>query len=649
LRQESLNVTTGKRSWRIALALIIPLAAIAGCSSGTSNKGSKQIPDAVSLDVADVQKIIAQAVFEAKAQNRPATIGVIDRVGNVLGIYKMTGATAYITITSGSSVKGGLEGATGNPAIGNATEQAVLIPENAVIAKALTAAYFSSKGNAFSSRAAAQILQENFTPGEKNKSSGPLFGVQFSQLSCSDVAQRLGSVGPKRSPLGFAADPGGIPLYKNGSVVGAVGVMADENYSVDRDAADVDNDVDELIAFAAANGFEPPEDIRADRITIEGRNLRFVDSEALATNPASAPAFGTLVPADGVLVALPGYTAGAIVDGTKYGLAESGVRPAATANGDPQAYVDVQGYVVVNGADANRFAPVDGAVTGGQQLTAADVTALLAKSIEVANKARSQVRRPVGSTAQVHSVVVDTTGAIIGALRSPDALVDAIDVVPQKARTAVFFSQTGAAAALAALPAANYLPSAGGGTSNIGDYVTASQTFFGNASIFADGTAFSTRSINNIATPTFPDGIAGKPNGPLAKPEGTWSIFNNGLNLDLVYNQIINFLANPNDPVPVTGCTGDARIFNGITLFGGGIPIFKNGVLVGAIGSSGDGTEQSDLIAYLAVEQSGRAGITNAPKSIRADNLEPQGVRLRYVLCPFAPFNGSTDQNVCGD
>jgi len=31
------------------------------------------------------------------------------------------------------------------------------------------------------------------------------------------------TVGPQRSPLGLAADPGGLPLYKNGTVVGGVG------------------------------------------------------------------------------------------------------------------------------------------------------------------------------------------------------------------------------------------------------------------------------------------------------------------------------------------------------------------------------------------------------------------------------------------
>ena len=40
-------------------------------------------------------------------------------------------------------------------------------------------------------------------------------------------------------------------------------------------------------------------------------------------------------------------------------------------------------------------------------------------------------------------------------------------------------------------------------------------------------------------------------------------------------------------------------------------------------------------------------GIGNAPLSIRSDNIVVQGVRLRYINCPFAPFLGTTDQNVC--
>jgi hypothetical protein len=40
--------------------------------------------------------------------------------------------------------------------------------------------------------------------------------------------------------------------------------------------------------------------------------------------------------------------------------------------------------------------------------------------------------------------------------------------------------------------------------------------------------------------------------------------------------------------------------------------------------------------------------INNAPAEMRADNLLPQGVRLRYVQCPQAPFIDGTDDNVCG-
>ena len=29
-------------------------------------------------------------------------------------------------------------------------------------------------------------------------------------------------------------------------------------------------------------------------------------------------------------------------------------------------------------------------------------------------------------------------------------------------------------------------------------------------------------------------------------------------------------------------------------------------------------------------------------------SISPDGANLRWVQCPFTPFNGSNDQNVCG-
>jgi hypothetical protein len=73
-------------------------------------------------------------------------------------------------------------------------------------------------------------------------------------------------------------------------------------------------------------------------------------------------------------------------------------------------------------------------------------------------------------------------------------------------------------------------------------------------------------------------------------------------------------------------------------------------VLLGAIGVSGDGVDQDDMIAFLGLANAGRrlnTGLGNAPAAMRVDNLTPMGTRLRYVQCPQSPFNGSTEQNVC--
>src|SRR5262249_32061899 len=155
--------------------------------------------------------------------------------------------------------------------------------------------YLSSEGNAFTTRTASQIVQQHFNPGEIGSPGGPLFGVQFSSLSCSDIAgASTSTAGPKSAPLGLSADPGGLPLYNNGAVVGGIGVIADGMYGADLNVNDIDIDVDELIAVAGARGFDAPVNRRANRISVDGRTLRYVDSEAIASNPATAPSFGTL-------------------------------------------------------------------------------------------------------------------------------------------------------------------------------------------------------------------------------------------------------------------------------------------------------------------------------------------------------------------
>ncbi|HUL96977.1 MAG TPA: heme-binding protein [Usitatibacter sp.] len=625
-----------RASTLLALALPACLAACGGAGGGSSGapaactSGCAGAPPL--LAVADVRRIIAQAVGEAQAHNVHAQVAVVDRVGNVLAVFRMDGAPATVAISSGLGVQGGLDG----------VPSGIVPAAHAAIAKAITGAYLSSAGNAFSTRTASQIVQEHFNPGEAQQPSGPLYGVQFSQLTCSDVNRNVshGSVGPKRSPLGLAADPGGLPLYKDGVLVGGVGIEADGQYGIDRDIFDSDTNAEELIAVAGGRGFDAPQDVRGDRITADGRTFRYVDSESLASDPSRAPSFDAL---PGALVAVDGFVDASVHAGTAFGDPASGVRP------DTGAFAASQGWILVDASNAPRFAPRDAA---DGSLDAAEVANLLNHGLAIAHRARAQIRRPLGSSAEVTLSVVDVEGNVLGLVRTPDAPTFGIDVAVQKARTALFFSHPQAAAELAAAPDAVYL--SGLGTASIAGYVPRVRDFLGDPAALTGTIAWSARAVGNIDRPDFPDGIDGTQEGPLSTPLARWSPFNVGFQLDLAYNQFVKGVLGDLSQ----GCAGRApagstlpdggiaRLRNGAQVFPGGVPIYRGGRLVGAVGISGDGVDQDDMVAFLGLAQAGGA-LANAAPAMRADTLAPRGVRLRYVQCPQAPFNDSTDENVC--
>jgi len=605
---------------RLTLVLLL-LSLLSGCGGGSGGEGGATVAADIgctgtcsittpsNLTTTDVNRIVSQAVLEAQTRGATGTIAVVDRVGNVLSVFRMTGAAATFTISGGRGVTGGLEGVNTVPS------------EFAAISKAITGAFLSSEGNAFTTRTASQIVQQNFNPHVVGNPGGPLFGVQFSSLSCSDVTWSLaaagGTTGPHGSPLGLSADPGGLPLYKNGTVVGGIGVISDGTYSLDLDLTNTDTDNDELIAVAGTSGFSAPNARRADRITVDGNLLRFTDSEAIASNPAAAPA----APVGGSLVAVTGYFAGAVIAGTQFNSAASGYR----LDNTTAEFSGLNAYVLVNGANANRYPP-----TAGTALTQAEVTRILAEAIRVANRTRAQIRQPLGSPAQVNISVVDTNGAILGIIRTPDAPVFGTDVAVQKARTAMFFSRNAAAD----------LTTAGQGA-----YVTAAQSFTVSAvNTIPNGVAHSNRSVGNLARPFFPDGINANSNGPLSLPFASWSPFAVGLQLDLVQTQIVANLG----VVPTPNCSTVSA--NGIQIFPGGFPIYRGGTLVGGIGISGDGIDQDDLVGFLGLANAGTVlgtGIAHAPAGIRADTINPTGGQLRYVNCPVAPFLDTTATNVC--
>src|SRR5437868_6028560 len=224
------------------------------------------------LTAVDVQTIINQATARAIQISPNSVIAVTDREGDVLAVWSVNGtAPSPLDISS-------------------------------CVSKAGTAAYLSSNQNAFTSRTAGFIIQQHFPPGVRNTSPGPLVGVGLSNLFSSDINKfrAPGSVisfspepGLTIKPVfGSSLDgsPGGVPLYRNGVHIGAVGVTGDgvpgplitdpaspttlrsENPFTFIPGYDKDED----IALAGQRGFGPPTAITADHVYINGIALPYV-------------------------------------------------------------------------------------------------------------------------------------------------------------------------------------------------------------------------------------------------------------------------------------------------------------------------------------------------------------------------------------
>ena len=118
----------------------------------------------------------------------------------------------------------------------------------------------------------------------------------------------------------------------------------------------------------------------------------------------------------------------------------------------------------------------------------------------------------------------------------------------------------------------------------------------------------------------------------------------------MAWSSMSCFVTEPDGAAVDIGASCVPRLGNGLQIFAGGVPIFRGQTVVGAIGVSGDGIDQDDMVAFLGLDRAaGRltTGIGQAPKQRRADRLSPDSANLRWVQCPFTPFNGSKDQSVC--
>jgi uncharacterized protein GlcG (DUF336 family) len=513
------------------------------------------------MSVAEVEQVIAQAATRANEISTNSVIAVVDREGFVLGVWALN---------------------TNSPIFALDVEDA--------ITKAGTASFLSSDQHAFTSRTAGFIVQQNFPPVARNKPTGPLVGVNFSNQSFSDVNRfknpstystnvfggggtNGGIIGPVAALSGLAGSPGGVPLFKNGKLIGGVGVAGNSRKTKTGVPALDDiqlvqiRDVDEDVALAGQVGFAPAPRFFGTHVFIDGIRVPYVRSGTRLKTVLPLGSIGS------VLTDFP-ITNSPSVDYPEIVLGGITNELRAQIIDDPLIATPINGQA---------------------RLSAAEVTSILTLAAQRANITRAGIRLPRGQKAQVFITVINNPDAdgiapeILGTIRTPGATIFSWDVAVQKARTALYFSDQ-------------------------------------NRNLFSiPDIAMSTRTVGFLAQSKYPPGIRNTAPGPFLGSQEIFSAFPPSAFPPVPLTNILNGVVVTNPP------TIDPNLPNGMTIFAGGFPLYRNGVLIGAIGVSGDGIDQDDLIAA--------SGTVNflPPKNIHADQFHFRGARLPYAKFPRNP------------
>ena len=401
------------------------LAVLATALHGQNTPSTTAGGPAQTLTAADVAAVIGVAA--GALTNPTLAVAVVDRTGSIVGAYARPETPA------------------GAPDI--------------AVTVARAGAMFANDQAPLSSRTVRFISGTHFPPGIRNTGNAALYGVENINRGCKvddtgdaifnapfprpksiagtfglgagtlplacepsdtsgcagggpildDHGEPLSSVGittgkadvfdtGQSDPATVPVNPGGIPIYRGGKVIGGVGVAGVPAAFAEYAAT--------LAAAGAGRGMDFAEPLGSPgAVYIDGLRLPFFGTcttiacirASLMTRPAgSAP--------------------GAFTDGRYLVQPRDGLQAP-------------EGYVV---------GPRESAIPGG--LSLAEVRQIIERSVATALRTRAMIRLPINQPTRMTIGVSDEAGEILALFRMPDGTVFSSDVAMTKARNAYYFS-----------------------------------------------------------------------------------------------------------------------------------------------------------------------------------------------------------------
>jgi uncharacterized protein GlcG (DUF336 family) len=204
------------------------------------------------LSAADVQTILNNAEATANVTRAAIrlpigsrarmVIAVADLDGTIIGLRRMQDSTVFSIDVAASKAR--------NMVYFNSSARAAADLNQVPISTAVTNRTISFGSQPF------------FPPGIDGSATGPFFNIYLQDLAnpCTQGMQ-TGPANVNKSGIVFF--PGSAGLYRNGALVGGLGVSGD---GVDQD---------DYVTSGGTKGFEAPANIRADQISINGVRLPY--------------------------------------------------------------------------------------------------------------------------------------------------------------------------------------------------------------------------------------------------------------------------------------------------------------------------------------------------------------------------------------